>query len=161
MNHTTRPLLESREDSGRSLSTNSTKERFIFDFTKEVSNFVDISDYAVEDLTYKVDHIVAYFKHATNDVEQLANDFWKNYFAGTPKDALILASQANLRLYPQMQTQLESQGISKADIYSIEVDYIEHSATGLLECFAIVSALVRSEPNDLPKNRGLMARLSR
>lgn len=137
------------------------EQRYLFDFTREVSKFVDNSDYGVEDLTYKVPEIVAYFRHATNDVEQLAEDFWKKYYAGTPKDSIVLASQADRQLYPEMLMQLDSQGIRKADVRDIEVKYVEHSSEGLIECFAFVRALVRSTPNDLPKGCGLLARLSR
>lgn len=157
----TPPLLEPREDSGLSQSTNRPIERYLFDITKEVSKFVDTSDYVVEDLTYDVAKIVAYFKDATNDVEQLADIFWKRYYAGTPKDALIIASQADRQLYPEMFIQFDSQGITKSAIVDIDVKYTEHSSQGLIECFVIVRALVRSKPDDLPKGCGLLSRLSR
>lgn len=161
MNRMTPPPSRPGEGSALSPSTDKVMERYLFDFTREVSKFVDNSDYGVEDLTYKVPEIVAYFKHATNDVEQLAEDFWKKYYAGTPKDSIILASQADRQLYPEMLMQLESYGIAKADVVDIEINYTEHSSEGLIECFAFVRALVRSVPNDLPKGCGLLARLGR
>jgi len=121
---------------------------------------VDNSDYGVEDLTYDVPRIVAYFQFATTDVELLAEYFWTKYIAGTPKDSIILASQADKQLYPDMNEQFESQGIVKADIVGIDVDYTEHSTKGLIECFVFVRAKVRSKPDGLPAGSGLLPRLS-
>ena len=132
-------------------------ERFLFDFTAEVRKFIDNSDRVVEDLGYKVDQIVSYFKEATDDIEFLAEHFWKTYLAGTPKDSFILASQAVHQLYPSMSSQLLSQGIEKKDVVGMDVKYVEDSSNGTVECFTIVFARVRSSPNDLPKGYRLLS----
>lgn len=111
----------------------------------------------VEDLGYKVEEIINFFLNGSSDIEAIADVFWKNMYAGTPKDALILASNAVGQLYPGMLIQLQSQGLTHQCILDMNVKYTEDTGRGLIECLVLVTVNGRGVGNGLSTNSGLLS----
>lgn len=120
---------------------------------------MDNSDYVIEDLGYKVKEIVLFFLNGSSDIEATADVFWKNFYAGTPKDALILASNAVGQLYPSMLTQIKSQGLTIKCIHEMDIKYTEDSSRGMVECLVLVMVQGRGVGNGLSADSGLLPRL--
>lgn len=130
----------------------------MFDFTEEVGRFVETSDYSVEDLGYKVESIVTFFLNGSSDIEATADVFWKNFYAGTPKDALILASNALGQLYPGMLTQIKSQGLTLQCVIDMSVKYTEDTGHGTIECLVLIKVNGRGVGNGLSANGRVLPR---
>jgi len=155
MNRLNSQSLRPRLDSESTRCT----ETYLFDFTDEVGKFVDNSDCSVEDLGYKVESIITFFLNGSSDIEAVVDVFWKNMYAGTPKDALILASNAVGQLYPGMLTQIKSQGLTHQCIIDMSVKYTEDTGRGMIECLVLVKVNGRGVGNGLSANGGLLPRL--